>query len=118
MSTTNTATVEVLARTNPRSLKESLAAQDWSLIRMSDGNPPAADEVELIMRAGPEDFRAAADFMQRNAELELAREEKRKQMVDLIVRYSRYPGETTESIVERMNPADRAEFFDLSGAFL
>ena len=117
MSNVNPAAVEVLTRTDMKTLLTAAEARQMGLIRMADGQRPTEEEMDLILRSSPQDFNAAADFMERNAELHMERHRKRMKVVDLVRAYARYPGETTESIVMRMTPEDRDEFFELMEAF-
>lgn len=117
MSIVNPAAVEVLTRTDMPTLLESAKTQDFDMIRMANGKKPTDAERDLIFRAGPQDFRAAADHMKRDAELEYTRHQKRMELVDLIGRHALHPQETTEAIVARMSLSEQEEFFDLAGYF-
>lgn len=118
MSNVNDRAVEVLVRTDMQSLTEYVQAKDRSIIRMSDGTPPTAEELTLIMQSSPDDFQAAADFMERNASLQMERHKRRMRLVELVSSNARHPDETTEEIVEHMSSEDHHEFLDLLDAML
>ncbi len=105
--------VAVLCETDIATLSAAIQKHDLAVIRMHDGSTPNAEQLALILQAGPEHFDAAQQEMQARAIRAQNAIFPAERIASLMEKYNPAPGETLGVVAQRMSPEDQGELASL-----